>query len=89
MDHLPSPPTGDGLHALVLRLRAAKARLRYHSRPGHGASKTRRPSGEAKALARDDVDSLTREIENFKRATKISRADKRRLYQNVRNEKSV
>jgi hypothetical protein len=43
---------------LVGRLRAAQRRLRYHSRPGHGASRTRLPAGEAKALARADVSRL-------------------------------
>jgi hypothetical protein len=51
---------------LVVRLRAAKARLRYHSRPGHGASKTRLFPGEAKQMAKDDVHSLMHEIAKLK-----------------------
>ena len=46
------------LDALVRRLRCARRRLAYHSRLGHGASRTRLPAGEAKALAKADVSRL-------------------------------
>lgn len=48
-----------GEEDLLTRLRDAKARLRYHSRPSAGATRTRIPAGEAKALARADVTQLT------------------------------
>jgi hypothetical protein len=57
-----------GLQGLVSRLGAAKRRLRYHTRPGHGASKTRLSSGEAKDLAGADVENLTWHIERLKSA---------------------
>ena len=58
-------PAGS-LDVLVRRLRCARARLAYHSRPGHGASRTRLPAGEAKALARADVSRLEYLIEIHK-----------------------
>lgn len=43
---------------LKRRLKNARARLRYHTRRGVGASRTRRPQGEAAGLARADVEQL-------------------------------
>jgi hypothetical protein len=45
--------------SLQRRLKAAKRRLAYHSRPGAGASRTAMPAGEAKSLAKADVAQLT------------------------------
>lgn len=52
------------------RLRVAKHRLRYHSRPGHGCSRTKMPGGEAKSLARADVDNLSRQLKAIVAARK-------------------
>jgi hypothetical protein len=41
------------------RLKAARKRLAYHSRSGHGATRTKLPAGEAKSIARADVGRLT------------------------------
>lgn len=57
------------LHIVATRLRAAKRRVRYHSRPGHGASKTLLPSGEAKSLAMADVENLTSEYQKIRSLT--------------------
>ena len=54
---------GVGSGGFVRRLAAAKRRLKYHSRPGHGASKTRKSPGEAKDLARADIERLKYMIE--------------------------
>jgi hypothetical protein len=54
-----SEANSDNIERLIGRLKAARRRLAYHSRTGHGASKTRLPSGEAKSLARADVERLS------------------------------
>lgn len=69
----PSPQGAGLLHRagrhvgddLKKRLAAAKARVRYHSRRGVGASRTQKPQGEALSLARADVEQLSHFITNM------------------------